>query len=401
MAAAKVVCSETWNFTDEIEAYENLTVLQWSGTDKLIITIIVPIICTIGILANLAFLFTVARVRRMQIVTNYYLVNLGVADIVFMALTLGLYVNSYRYSPLRHNVPYQSSLGCWGTIYPFYLSYYTSILLVTLVAVERFFMICMPIKYRLIKGKSRTVKMIAACWGVSLVLAALTTPRYGWLKHKCIVWPNTDDFRNVPVIRSGCYYINNEVAIFGETLLTVVLILSLLISGFMYYKLIETLSKRPEEIVRRRSSIRSARREENKTRRRNEVARILIINGIVFFLCQFPARLIGVDRLIRLLTDTKQDHSATIFAVANGLLLINSAINPFIYGLSSRFYRVAFCEAFGIATFLRMERSTSLMGGSSFTLSQSLNDASVRIRKDEQDADKRLSLNKGDPEEKN
>ena len=378
--AANDACVETYNLTNETEASQILTMLQWSGMDKLIITVIVPIICTVGILANLAFLFTVARVRRMQIVTNYYLVNLGVADIVFMTFTMASFLNTYLHSPLRHNVPYGTSAGCWGNIYPIYLSYYSSVLLVTLVSLERFFVICMPIKHRLIKGKARTVKLIAACWGISVVLAALSTPRFGLLKQKCFLWPDSEDFAHLPATRRSCYLISNNLAILAEFIQTISFVVAMVISCITYYKLIRTLSQTPALTWSGSRSTRGRREMRNK-KVRNEVARVLIINGIAFFLCQFPARVIGIDKLIRVINGNLQDNYATIFAIASGLLLINSAINPFIYGLSSRFYKVAFCEAFGIATYLKMERSASLVtGGSSFTMSQS-NDSSLRIHR--------------------
>ncbi len=347
-------CVETWNLSDTASAHQTLHYLEWSFLDKLIITILIPIFVVVGVLANLAFTFTVARISRMRTVTNYYLVNLSIADILFMLIMLGSYIRTYLQSPFRNNVPYTSEYGCWAKIYPMYLSYFASVLIITLVALERYFTICMPVKHRLISGKKRSIKLIIICWVLSFILAALTTPRYGQLKQKCIIWPDEEEFQHFPTTYRTCYFLSEAWALTSEFVQLIIFTLALIVSCFTYYKLMRALRKsRPLSWTGK-----SIRGERDKQLRK-QVARLLMINGTVFFLCQFPARAINMDKVVRVINGNLQPYFATLFAIANGLLLLNSAINPFIYGLSSRFYRVAFCKAFGIAAYLRMDRSMS------------------------------------------
>ena len=350
-------CFETWNYTNVTSALDNLDRISWGGVDKLVIVFILPIISIAGILMNFAFLFTVATVPRMQMVTNFYLVNLSAADILFLMFTLGSYVHTYLHSALRNNVPYLSDFGCWGNFYPIYLSYYASVLIITLVSLERFMVICMPVKYRLIKGKARTVKWIAACWGLSLVLAALSTPRYGDLRMKCILWPDTEAFASLPRLYRSCYLVSNAWALASEIIQTLLFLIAMFTSCITYYKLIVTLHQKMAPVGRRRSS--RGDREHRNRQERNQVARLLVVNGLVFFICQFPARVINIDKVVRAINGNLQVNFAALLGIANGCLLINSAINPIIYGLSSRMYRVAFCEAFGIARLLKLERKPS------------------------------------------
>ena len=363
------------NFSNPAVANIALSKLKWSQSDKGIITIFIPTIVIIGILANAAFLFTVARVPRMKTVTNYYLVNLSIADMLFMIFTLGSYLGMYYKSPLKSSIPATSTAGCWVNTYPIYLSYYASVLLVTLVALERFFTICMPLKHRLIKGKVRTIKIIIVCWVLSLLLAATTTPRYGLYKQRCIIWPSTEEYQYLPAVRSGCVSVSLATDVAAETIQSFTFFLSLAISCFTYIRLMRTLSTTPPTLAW------SGRgRSERDKQIRKQVARLLMINGLVFFICQLPARVLNMDRVHHRVIDEPTNHTALMYAIGHGLLVLNSAVNPFIYGLSSRFYRVSFCHAFGIASYLKMERSTSLVTGSSFVSRSSSFQANSSLR---------------------
>ena len=86
----------------------------------------------------------------------------------------------------------------------------------------------------------------------------------------------------------------------------------------------------------------------NLTRVRNQVTRILVITGVVFFALQIPLRLVSVDRLFRNLgfplLSIKQRSGLLISG--RFLLLINSATNSLIYAFTSAHYRKGFREAF-------------------------------------------------------
>ena len=346
-------CDEVWNFTSSVDASAALERLQWSSTDKWLTKVILPVIVIIGVLANLAFLFTVIRVRRMQTITNYYLVNLAVADVLFLVITLSAQFHTFTHSPFRGNVPYISEHGCWGSVYPIFVSYFASIEFITLVSLERYYTICKPVHHRLMHGKERTIKLIVSAWVVAIVLAAATAPRFGKMKRKCILWPEEDEYDDLPTRFHSCYMVNFGLGLLAEVIQSILLVIALVISCITYYKLVTNLGSK-----KLGGSVQVSKNKRN-LQIRNQVARLLIINGAVFFICQFPSRVMNMDKFVRAVTDTLQPHTFTLFAISFGLLLINSAVNPFIYGLSSRLYRVAFCQAFGIAPFLNMDPLSS------------------------------------------
>ena len=89
--------SRSLNLYDYIDEW--IETFLYSKTDKVMITIIFPIIVTVGLLANTAFLFTLVRVREMRTITNFYLANLALADFLFIIITAVNYFYKYTWSP--------------------------------------------------------------------------------------------------------------------------------------------------------------------------------------------------------------------------------------------------------------------------------------------------------------
>ena len=77
--------NNTLNFTSN---GEDARALFYNVFDKIIILCILPVIVAFGLGTNASFLFVVARVPRMQTMTNLYLVQLALADLLFLLLTV-------------------------------------------------------------------------------------------------------------------------------------------------------------------------------------------------------------------------------------------------------------------------------------------------------------------------
>ncbi|XP_072028904.1 neuromedin-U receptor 2-like [Amphiura filiformis] len=356
------------NYTYLEDAERALDEYRWSGADAFITKVILPIVVSIGVLGNLAFLFTVARVSRMRTVTNYYLVNLAVADMLFLLITMSAQIHKYRRAQLRGSVPYTSEVGCWGAIFPIFLSYFTSVLLVTFVSLERYYSICKPVEHRLLHGKAHTLKLIVVAWIVGIVLAILSTPRFGKLKQECILWPNEEEYKDLPTRYQQCFMINIGLSLLSEIIQFALFCIALTISCITYFNLIKTLSKNTLVV--------SEQQAQRNQQVRNQVARILIIIGVIFFCCQIPSRVINLHKFVRIVRGTHEPSYGIIFEISFGLLLLNSATNPFVYGFGSRLYREAFYKAFGVSTCRR--RKTTERPVSSGDLSRRSGDLSRR-----------------------
>ena len=334
----------------EFKIYINLSQVEiakrwlWGSTDEIIFKLLIPFVLSAGFLGNLVFLFTVARLHRMHTITNLYLSHLSVADILFLGLSCGAYTATYLNSPISHDTWIPSSFGCALVFFGIYLSYFASVEIVTIVSLERYFAICNPMRHRAMNGKSRTWKILACLWFSAVIFAVLSAPRFGQLKKGCLAWPDTDKFRHLPSHFHDCFKVNREWFLLSEAIQGLAFVISFALSLFTYINIILTLDNRQIIGDSQQDSVAKQTRGV-----RNQVAKMLIVNGVVFFICQTPFRAVSVNSILKELEGedilNKDGFGALLLVVGRGLLFLNSAINPYLYALSSKFYRRAFRQA--------------------------------------------------------
>ena len=73
-------------------------IFLYKSTDKFMISVIFPIIILVGIFSNSGFLFSIARVRDMRTITNFYLANLAGADLLFAISTAVKVIYPYMWN---------------------------------------------------------------------------------------------------------------------------------------------------------------------------------------------------------------------------------------------------------------------------------------------------------------
>ena len=76
---------------------------------------------------------------------------------------------------------------------------------------------------------------------------------------------------------------------------------------------------------------------------------MLIANGIIFFSCLGPYQLINLLDFVESQTGYSvldYDQYLALMWFSQSLLLLNSAINPYVYGVTNPKYRKAFITAF-------------------------------------------------------
>ncbi len=113
---------------------------------------------------------------------------------------------------------------------------------------------------------------------------------------------------------------------------------------FMYVRIVQMLN-------RRRSSCHD-RLDHHQTamKLRNQVAKMLIVNGAAFFVCQTPNTLLSVTRWICLIAQIPNPLDAALGNTKLWIALIpqriNTIVNPLIYGAINTQYQTAFKQAF-------------------------------------------------------
>ncbi|XP_060531507.1 cholecystokinin receptor type A-like [Cylas formicarius] len=184
------------------------------------------IIFVLSMVGNTFVLVTLIRDRRMRTVTNVYLLNLALAD-----LLLGVFCMPFTLvGQVLRNFIFGERM-C--KLIPYFQAVSVSVAVWTLVAIsmERYFAICRPLKSRRWQTRSRASKIICVLWIISLSwnlpILAFSTLQATKRGYKCReLWPSYD----------------TEVA-FNLILDAILLLIPLIIMSLAYFMIIEKLWK--------------------------------------------------------------------------------------------------------------------------------------------------------------
>ena len=346
---------DNMNFSEKCDGILNLSNplvaenIFYASTEILFITVVLPLVVLIGVSSNSAFIFVVIRVKRMQTITNAYLTNVAVADMIFVGYSCSAYLVTFTRSPVRDDVFFETWAGCMGNWLTIAVGYFASLMLIALVTIEKYYALCHPLRHMTITGKGRTTKLLVVSWTVGVILAILGCLRYAGIERQCVIWPDAEQYDNKPMVIEFCTSNNPALNIFADITAVVPFVVVFICSLYMYARIIQSLSSRPigEKLD---SSDRNNSQAVRALRVRNQVARLLIINGMIFFCCQAPYRITQVDNIWLEITGARfmsPAQGGTWTIISRVLILINSCVNPFVYYTSSSYYRSAFKEAFG------------------------------------------------------
>ncbi len=336
--------------------FEDAKPYMYTIANRLFVTVGVPIVLIIGIIGNVGFLIVLFRIKHMRNITNFYLANLSIADSCLLLMSALQYFWTYSHSPLDVNFVFATSFGCFVPNFLVYLCYFASVLLVTLVATERYMAICHPLKHHTITGKRRSFRLISLTWGIAIIMTGFAAP-YGNPEIVCIDWPSEEPYINyptiVPVCRGTCDWCNKALYAIDSAQF----IVAFLVNTCMYGKIVTILSKRTV-IADQNGSSSSAtvRASRVMAENRDQVARMLVVNTVVFFVCLMPYCIINLDSLLDMVLRTEYTHNSQGFLtrqekqilswIAKLTTLLNSAANPYLYSVTNKRYRDAFVQAF-------------------------------------------------------
>ncbi|XP_022095739.1 growth hormone secretagogue receptor type 1-like [Acanthaster planci] len=343
-------CSDLFqlNLTDDVKRASTYLVNPGSRAIALGIQILALVI---GVPGNVSFLVSVARVAYMKTITNIFLINLAVADILFLVFTIFSYL-MYLPAPVRSHIHSLLNLSCPVSFGIPFLTYFASVATICLLSAERYNAICRPLKHLAVNSKRRAVKLILGTWCVGLAFTSLAVLQYADPVRICVTWPSgngTEKFADLPDIIGFCLPLAPWALVVGNLASSIPFMIALLGNAVMYVQIIRTLGKR--HITETNGQEDMAHRAR---RVRNQVARMLVTNGTVFFICQVPYACInfvyiaGYFRGLEFLEVNDLQNSMRVFS--HSLLFLNSAINPIIYYAMCPTYRRAVRVAFRSST---------------------------------------------------
>ena len=323
-------------------------VFLYKSTDKVMISVIFPIIILVGLFSNGGFLLSIARVRDMRTITNFYLANLACADLLFAISTAVKVIYPFIWNPeFERGKPWNTPFGCAATASAPNLGYFASICFVTLVSIERYLAICHPLKHRMMNNKSRTLKMVLVSWLFALSFTIVTARSGAELDVYCVIWPQKYQHR-LPKMVNFCTSSKPVFQDIASLFHFAPFFISFVLNTILYTLIVFRLSKR--DVSDRGKDKNGPGKQAQRVR--NSVAQMLVINGVVFFLCLAPYQFYRMYFFAaRNFTIKGLDygHMYTLGRVGRCLNVLNSAVNPIIYSVTNARYRQAFLTAIGCA----------------------------------------------------
>lgn len=314
--------NETW-YNNNIKAFgndsqdDNVTTLPDPIEDKAIQAIFCTaytIIFVVGIFGNALVCYAVIRNRAMQTVTNLFITNLALSDIllcVFAVPFTPLYTFLGRWvfgGLLCHIMPYAQ--GC---------SVYISTLTLTSIAIDRFFVIIYPFKPRM---KIKTcIGLIVFIW----VFALSVTFPYGYYMALQDIfcaekWPS-DQIRKA----------------FGAVTTIMQFVLPFIVMAFCY----TCVSIKLNDRLKSRPGSKNSKKEDAERERKRRTNRMLIAMVAIFGLSWLPLNLINISSDFYSFAEDWR-YYMVLFFVAHFIAMSSTCYNPFLYAWLNENFRKEF-----------------------------------------------------------
>ncbi|XP_059404119.1 somatostatin receptor type 2 [Carassius carassius] len=295
------------------EGLGNETDQSLTKTSTAVISFMYFVVCAIGLCGNALVIYVILRYAKMKTVTNIYILNLAVADVLFM---LGLPFIAIQLALVHW--PFGAAL-CRVVMTVDSLNQFTSIFCLMVMSIDRYLAVVHPIKSTRWRkpNVAKTINLVV--WVVSLVVN-LPIVIYSGLITKpdgcfcTIVWPEPQ-----------------------ETYYTTFMFYTFFL-GFFLPLMVICLCYLCIIIKVKSSGVRVSSSKRRKSERR--VTRMVSVVVAVFVFCWLPFYIFNVTSVTGTISTTPFLRSMFAFVVVLGYA--NSCANPILYAFLSENFKKSF-----------------------------------------------------------
>ncbi|XP_069889107.1 proteinase-activated receptor 2 [Dipodomys merriami] len=278
-------------------------------------TVFLPVVYTIVFVVGLpsngmalwVFLFRTKKKHPAVI----YMASLALADllsVIWFPLKIAYHIHG-------NNWVYGDTL-CKVLIAFFYGNMYCSILFITCLSVQRYWVIVNPMGH----SRKRAAIAIGVSMGIWLLILLVTIPLY--IMKQTVYIPDL----NI----TTCHDVLPEEVLVGDMFNY---FLSLAIGVFMFPAFLTA-----SAYVLMIRTLRSSAMDENSEKKRKRAIRLIIIVLAMYFICFTPSNLLLVVHYF-LIKSRGQSHVYALYISALCLSTLNSCIDPFVYYFISKDFR--------------------------------------------------------------
>ncbi|XP_062841206.1 growth hormone secretagogue receptor type 1 [Trichomycterus rosablanca] len=292
------------------------------------ITVTCSVLFLVGITGNLLTILVVTKYKDMRTTTNLYLSSMALSDLlIFLCMPLDLY-RVWRYRPWN--------LGdqlCKLFQFVSESCTYSAVLSITALSVERYVAVCFPLRAKVLVTRGRVKALILLLWIIALCCAGPIFALVG-VEHENGTDPGeTNECKATErAIRSGLLTVMVWVS-------SVFFFLPVLCLTVLYSLISRRLWRRKKNPVGPLSS-----RDKSNT----QTVKMLAVVVFAFVLCWLPFH-VG-----RYLFSRSSESNSPLFSqiseycnlISFVLFYFNAAINPILYNIMSKKYRITACRLF-------------------------------------------------------
>lgn len=280
------------------------------------------VIFILGVFGNVLVCYVVFRNKAMQTVTNLFITNLALSDILLCILAvpftpLYTFLRGWVFGTvLCHLVPYAQ--GC---------SVYISTLTLTSIAIDRFFVIIYPFHPRM--RITTCILIIVSIWIFSL----LVTLPYGLY----MIVQRANSSENSKFYCEEDWPDESYRKLFGSLTSTLQFILPFFIISFCYV----CVSIRLNDRAKTKPGAKTTKKEEIDRERKKRTNRMLIAMVSVFGISWLPLNSVNMVNDFYINTDDWKYYNF-LFFVAHSIAMSSTCYNPFLYAWLNDNFRKEF-----------------------------------------------------------
>ncbi|KAM4747262.1 neuropeptide Y receptor type 2-like [Rhinophrynus dorsalis] len=301
------------------------------------------LIILLGLIGNSLVIYMIVKYRNMRTVTNFFIANLAVADLMVDSLCLPFtlvytLMDEWKFGlVLCHLVPYAQAM-----------SVNVSTLTLIVIALDRYWCIVFHLNSRI--SKSLSILIITITW---LMAAIFAIPMAIFREYRY------EDLPSINMKIAVCaekWPSNNsrDATIYSLSMLILQYALPLAVICYAYMRIWFKL----------KNHISPTQRSESQQRRRN-TTKMLVMMVVVFAVCWLPFHILQLAIDLDLALEIHEYK--LLYTILHVIAMCSTFANPFLYGWMNKNYRNGFLTFFGCKDKQQNSQPDGSMRGQSFT----------------------------------